>query len=157
MQWLRELALSYDLLGALALDAKRNDEAIGYFRKEVAVRTKVVAAEPTDIVRQRELAGSYGLLGSALAAADMSDEARSVYGKALSIIESYAATDPGNATWQIDLATCLYRLAQLGDEPRRRLERALAILRRLDAAGALSEDQKPWIPGLEQAIAAAAQ
>ena len=79
------------------------------------------------------------------------------YDRTLPIIEAYAATDPGNAIWQIDLATCLFRLAQIGDEPRARLERALAILRRLDAAGTLPEAQKPWIAGLEQAIAATAQ
>jgi hypothetical protein len=57
--------------------------------------------------------------------------------------------------WRIDLALCLYRLAELGDEPQPRLKRILAILRGLDAEAKLSSEQREWIPAIEQAIAAA--
>ncbi len=44
--------------------------------------------------------------------------------------------------------------AMVGDEPRARFERALAILRKLDAAGQLAANQKGWIQALEEGIAA---
>ncbi len=60
---------------------------------------------------------------------------------------------PSNVEWLLELAVLLYRLALLGDEPRPRLERALEIVRRLDAEGKLKPEQKAWPAAVEQALA----
>ena len=48
----------------------------------------------------------------------------------------------------------LNKLALVGDEPRARFKRALAILRKLDAAGRLAANQKGWIQAIEEGLAA---
>jgi hypothetical protein len=48
----------------------------------------------------------------------------------------------------------LNKLALAGDEPRVRFERALAILRKLDAGGRLASNQKGWIQAIEEGLAA---
>ena len=63
------------------------------------------------------------------------DEAVKEFRAGLAIIERYSASDPDNPRWQIDLVLALNKLALVGDEPRARFERALAILRKLDAGG----------------------
>ena len=57
-------------------------------------------------------------------------------------------------TTAIDLVLALNKLALVGDEPRTRFERALQILRKLEAAGQLAASQKGWIAALEQGLAA---
>jgi hypothetical protein len=53
----------------------------------------------------------------------------------------------------MDLVACLFKLATVGDEPRPRLERALAIVRKLDGEGKLTADEKSWIAYIEQGLA----
>jgi hypothetical protein len=48
----------------------------------------------------------------------------------------------------------LFQLALAGDEPRARLERALAIMRKLETEGRLAANQKFWIEYIRQALAA---
>jgi hypothetical protein len=55
------------------------------------------------------------------------------------------------------LAASLVRLAQAGDAPQPRLERALALLQKLDAAGKLDAEQKPMIANIQQVLAAPPQ
>jgi tetratricopeptide (TPR) repeat protein len=155
--WSRDLASSYDALGHLLMTEKASYEAAGYFEKEALLRKKLAAATTGAVERQRELVAAYGWMASALTAAEKPGEAAVPLRDALAVIETYAATDPDNPVWQSDLATCLVRLAQVGDEPQQRIARALTILRRLEAAGKLPEFQKAWIANLEQAAEAASK
>jgi hypothetical protein len=66
-------------------------------------------------------------------------------------------TDPDNAAWQSELAISLFRLAQAGEEPQPRLQRALALLQKLDAAGKLNAEQKPMIANIRQFLASPPQ
>jgi hypothetical protein len=103
---------------------------------------------------QRELALGYARLGFLWVEQDRKDEGKALLHKALVIRDRLGAADPGNAQWQIDIVMLLLGLAQAGEDPPARLARALEIVRRLEAEGKLTPDQKSWPQAIEQAIAA---
>jgi tetratricopeptide (TPR) repeat protein len=110
--------------------------------------------DPSNVQAQRDLLLSYNNIGGALLALGRTDEARNAYRAALAIAEKYAAAQPGEVQLQFDVALSLFQLADIGDDPKPRLERGLALLRQLDAAGRLNAGQKSWISLFEQALAA---
>ncbi len=59
------------------------------------------------------------------------------------------------AIWQTDLAYALYSVATAGGDVKPNLTEALAILKRLDAEGKLTSDQKKWIPMIQAELAKA--
>jgi tetratricopeptide (TPR) repeat protein/energy-coupling factor transporter ATP-binding protein EcfA2 len=153
----RDLALILDRIGnVLAADARHSD-ALASYRNSLAIREKVAALDRANPGAQRDLALSHDLIGTSLVALKRVDEAAAAFRASLAVIERYASNDPDNSRWQIDLILSLNKLALAGDAPRARFERALAIVRRLDAAGQLAADQKGWIQALEKTLAAMPQ
>jgi hypothetical protein len=106
---------------------------------------------------RRDLALTHERLAGLAAADGAHDDARASLRKAFALREQNAATDPDNAAWQSELAFSLFRLALAGDEPQPRLERALALLQKLDAAGKLNAEQKPMIATIQQVLASPQQ
>ena len=149
----RDVATIYDRIGNLMLADSRPDEALAIFRKGFAIREQIVSLDPRSTIAKRDLAISHDRIATALRALSRIDDARRQFRMGLSVIEDYAATDPANAVWQIDLVLCLNNLALIGDEPRARYERILAILRRLEREGKLTAAQKPWIEAAEKQLA----
>ncbi len=149
----RDVATIYDRIGNLMLADSRHQEALDIFRKGFAIRERIAGLDSRSTIAKRDLAISHDRIATALRALGRIDDARRQFHMGLAVIEEYAATDPGNAVWQIDLVLCLNNLAQIGDEPRARYERILAILRRLEREGKLTADQKPWIEAAEKLIA----
>jgi hypothetical protein len=80
-----------------------------------------------------------------------------LYRGSLAIRKVLAQKDPSNVQWQTDVVVSLYKLAGAGDNPRANLIEALAILKRLNAAGTLPPDKTGWIPRIEAALAKAGQ
>jgi len=87
-----------------------------------------------------------------LVAAGRREEALAAYQKSLGIREKLVAADQGNTQWQTELVVSLYKIAGFGEGRDANLNRSLEILRRLDAAGALSADQTGWITAIEEAL-----
>lgn len=150
----RDVALIFDRIGNIQAADARHAEALASYRDSLAIREKVAALDRANIGAQRDLALSHGLIGASLVALKQTEEAVAALRAGLTVVERYASSDPDNSRWQIDLVLALNKLALVGDAPRARFERALAILRKLDAAGQLAADQKGWIPALEKTIAA---
>ena len=75
------------------------------------------------------------------------ERAQIYYQKQLEIAERLARQEPGRADRQWDLVASLQRM---GD--RKSLERALAILQRLDGENKLTPQQRGAIPHLEAAL-----
>jgi tetratricopeptide (TPR) repeat protein len=138
---------------ARAVTLKRFDEALESYRKDLAIARKLAATDPGNPEWQHDLWVSHYKLGEVAVDAKRPEDALASYRDALAVLETLAASHPGRVRWQTDLVVNLFKLAQLGDEPLARLQQALAILRRLEAAGTLPENQKSWIPVFEQAIA----
>jgi tetratricopeptide (TPR) repeat protein len=135
-----------------------NDRAAArdFYRKGLAIRAKLVAADGADVQYRRDLALTHERLAGLAAADGAHDDARAALRKAFALREQNATTDPDNAAWQSELAISLFRLAQAGDEPQPRLQRALALLQKLDAAGKLNAEQKPMIANIQQVLASPA-
>ncbi|MCC6889060.1 MAG: tetratricopeptide repeat protein [Hyphomicrobiales bacterium] len=150
----RDLALIHDRIGNVLTAEQRYGEALASYRVSLAIREKVAAADRASIGTQRDTALSHDLIGTTLVSLKRIDEALVAFRAGLAIIEHYAAADAGNPRWQIDLVLSLHKLALLGDAPRARFERALAILRKLEAAGRLAANQRGWIEELQQSLAA---
>ncbi len=131
------------------------EPAIELYRKALALRQALSAADPANMSWLRDVALTQGRLGAAYQAAGRTGEARDAYRACLDLSERYAATNPANTTWQIDVVLYLYSLAFVDDAPRPLLERALAIVRRLEAEGRLNGVQATWKSYLEEALAAA--
>lgn len=130
----------------------RHEEALEFYRKSLAIREMIAAADRANFTARRDVALSHDLVATALFSLNRIEEARNVFLAGLAVIEDYARADPNNALHQMDLVIFLYKLAVLGDEPRARLERALAIIRRLDGEGKLNAAQKSWIEYIEEAL-----
>jgi tetratricopeptide (TPR) repeat protein len=127
-----------------------------FYRKSLAIRAKLVATDSADVQYRRDLALTHERLAGLAVADGAHDDARASLRKAFALREQNAATDPDNAAWQSELAVSLFRLAQAGDEPQPRLQRALALLQKLDAAGKLNAEQKPMIANIQQVLASPA-
>ena len=96
---------------------------------------KVATADPPISARSAILALSHDLIGATLVSLKRVDEASRSSAPGSPSSSAIRRADPDNPRWQIDLVLALNKLALVGDEPRARFERALAILRKLDAAG----------------------
>jgi hypothetical protein len=72
---------------------------------------------------------------------------------ALEICKKLTKKDPANALWQTDLAWSHFMFVRAAaDGWRRHAQDGLAILKRLDAEGKLTADQKGWIGAFEEAL-----
>jgi hypothetical protein len=136
-----------------------NDRAAArdFYQKGLAIRAKLLAADGADVQYRRDLALTHERLAGLATADGAHDDARAALRKAFALREQNAATDPDNAAWQSELAFSLFRLALAGDEPQSRLQRALALLQKLDAAGKLNAEQKPMIANIQQVLASPPQ
>jgi eukaryotic-like serine/threonine-protein kinase len=150
----RDVSLIQDRLGNIHAADERYEDALASYRASFDIREKIAAADRANFGAQRDMAISHDLIGTTLVSLKRMEEAAREFRAGLAIIERYSATDPDNPRWQIDLVLSLNKLALVGDEPRARFERALAILRKLDAAGRLAANQKGWIQAIEQGLAA---
>jgi hypothetical protein len=91
--------------------------------------------------------------GDALSALGATDQAMARYREGHAIAERLARAEPGRADYQWGLVVSLWRAADIAaDGGSEHLERALGILRGLDAAGALYPEQREWIPRLEERL-----
>jgi len=83
--WQRDLAVSYERLGAVTVSAGKLDDARGWFDKSLAVRNTLAEANPNNVTWQRELCTTLGEMS--LAAREPQEatrqlgEARSIYGQ----------------------------------------------------------------------------
>jgi hypothetical protein len=105
------------------------------------------------VIAKRDVGFSHDRIATTLQALGQVEDARAQFRRRLLVIDDYAATDPSNAVWQIDLVLCLNSLGQIGDEPRARYERILAILRNLEREKKLSTEQTTWIAAAERFLA----
>jgi tetratricopeptide (TPR) repeat protein len=117
--------------------------------QEQLVERRLVSGPSICDEQQRELSINEEQIGDVLVGQDHLDEALAAYRDALAIRKTLARNHPGNVLWETDLVVSLYKIACVGGETEANLSEALAILKRLDAAGTLPSDRKGWIPAIE--------
>jgi tetratricopeptide (TPR) repeat protein len=123
------------------------DRATARYREVQGILERLARAEPARADYQRDLSVSYNKMGDLYQALGQGEAAQAAFQQALDIRERLARAEPARADYQWDLAVSLWRVADFADDGGiAHLERALAILGRLDAAGALYPEQRAWIP-----------
>jgi serine/threonine protein kinase len=105
----RELATAYEKVGDVQGDPYSGSlgdttSALDSYRKSLAIREKLAAANPTNPAIRRELAASYLKVGSINWLQGKLDEAVDSNQKAVKINEEQVAADPLNIDLQVDLA-----------------------------------------------------
>jgi tetratricopeptide (TPR) repeat protein len=151
----RDLSVSHTKIGN-ALHARGDlPGALAAYRKGLAIRTVLVQMDQGNTEWRHDLSVSDKRIGDVLQAQGDLPQARAAYHDGFAIARALAQKDPGNVQWQTDLVGSLYNLATVGDAPKANLTQALTILKRLDAAGKLTAEQKGWIATIQAALAKA--
>ena len=149
----RDLSVSYERMGDLYRALGQGEAARAAYQQSLDIAERLARAEPGRADYQRDLSVSYNKMGDLYRALGQGEAARAAYQQSLDIRERLARAEPGRADYQCDLVLSLWRTADIADDGgAEHLERALGILRRLDAAGALYPDQREWIPRLEERL-----
>jgi tetratricopeptide (TPR) repeat protein len=155
-EWQGALAFCYGRIGDAVRFSDR-PRARDAYQKSLAIRAKLADADTGDLTLQRQVALIHERLAALSAADGSTDDAKASLQQAVAMREHIARTDPDNTLWQAELASSLMQLAAAGDDPQPHLQRALALLQKLDSAGKLAAAQKHWIGAIEQALAALPQ
>ncbi|MBH2042035.1 MAG: tetratricopeptide repeat protein [Comamonadaceae bacterium] len=138
-EWQRDLSVSFERLGDVAVAQGRLDEAGRTYGDGLAIRKKLTASDPGNTEWQRDLWVSYNKLGDVAVAQGKLDEAARAYGDGLDIRKKLAAGDPGNTQWQRDLSVSYNKLGDVAvaqgrlDEAARAYGDGLAIHKKLTA------------------------
>jgi hypothetical protein len=110
-------------------------------------------SDPGNAGWQRDLAVSHERIGDVEPDRDNPTEARTAFERALAIYESLLRANPENTFFLVSSTVPLMRLGDLDPNRRRAyFERALKILKDLDAAGRLEPRRKSSIARLESQL-----
>jgi tetratricopeptide (TPR) repeat protein len=154
-EWQHAVAVSDNKVGDILMAQGQTDDALVLYRHGQAIMQALVQKDPGNAEWQHALAFADSKMADMLSAKGDSAGALAMNRAALAIVKALAEKTPTDVQLQEDLVVCLYRIAALGDNPRANLSEALAIVKRLDAAGLLSAGRKAWAAQLETALATA--
>lgn len=131
-----ELANAYSQQAKALNSRGRIREAVEPYRKSIAIRERLLARNPQDVILRRSLMITYGNMGGNLGHPNYQNlgdtpGAIAAYKRALSIARELAA-DPADKLGQSDLAQALRLYASL-DLPREEYRESLAMLRESEA------------------------
>jgi tetratricopeptide (TPR) repeat protein len=117
-EYQRDLAGSYNNLGALYLDAEECQQVETAFRKALAIRKKLAITHPHQGEYQRDLTRTYNNLGALAGNRGRFEQAEAAYRKALAVQKKLADAQPEVVEYLIDLAgnycNLGYAMAALG-------------------------------------------
>jgi tetratricopeptide (TPR) repeat protein len=140
-----DLAWTYSEVGALSSREGRTRESLAAYQKGVALRERLFAIQPNDVVVERDLMMSYGHIGDILGSPflmNLGDPRGAIenYRKAEKIAESMVAADASNRQARVDLGIVVGRVGEVMQAPAdakeslAALERSIEILTKLHAA-----------------------
>jgi len=150
VQFRRDLSVTHEKIGDVQLARGEDERALDHYRQSLDIRESLRTGSTQ---AERDVAVSYTKIGDVRLKRGQREAAIELYRRALAIRDKLADTDPGNVQWQLDLVVTLVKLAEAGDDPRARLQRALAIARKLQAEGKLTGRQASWVSDLEKWLA----
>jgi hypothetical protein len=128
-------------------DVGQGDAARNFYQKALDIREQLVRQEPGRADFLNDLAVSCERMGDMARESGNSEAAQQYFTRALQIREKLVIMEPGRADFELNLVVSLSRL---GD--RSSLNRALDIVRRLEAEGRLSAGQSGWRQALERML-----
>ncbi|GAB7192887.1 hypothetical protein NUM3379_35960 [Kineococcus sp. NUM-3379] len=146
-EWQRDLSVSHNKLGDLALAAGDGAAARAHYEAGLGIRRRLADLDSGNTEWQRDLSVSHNKLGSLALAVGDGAAARAHYEAGLRIRRHLADLDPGNTRWQRDLSISHDRLGDLalaagdGAAARTHYEAGLSTARRL---ADLDPDNTEW-------------
>lgn len=148
--WQRGLSVLHERIGDVLMAQQNPSEALPQYQTSLAIREVIAKADPDNVSWQGDLALAFERVGVAFAGLKRTDEAEAAYQRALSISTSLLAHAPESADLLFGSAMPLIRLGMLhGAGGVHYLEKALAILRQLDASGRLDPRRRSMIGTIE--------
>jgi tetratricopeptide (TPR) repeat protein len=158
----RDLSIDLNKLGDVQLAAKTPDAAIDSYREALAIRERLVTADPSNAEWRRALMYSHYLIGSAYRAMPQhADDALAELRRAGELAAAEVARNPTNnaalddlARSHVDLAKTLAARHDLTGE-RAELHAALDIARPAAAGATATQDWRQLVDELEHALALA--
>ncbi|MCK6396489.1 tetratricopeptide repeat protein, partial [Zoogloea sp.] len=150
----RNLSVSYIKLGDLMKALGEGEAARRYYEDSLAIRQRLVQAEPGRADYQRDLSVSYERLGDLLGALGEGEAARRYYEDSLEIAQCLAQAEPVRADYQRDVVVSLIRIAAMDStQAAALLQEALSILRALKAGACEIPDLDSMIEYCERRLA----
>ncbi|MEP6903086.1 MAG: serine/threonine-protein kinase [Actinomycetota bacterium] len=153
-----DLASSYDYAGEALLLAREPQKAKNEFQKSLAINEKLAAESPADDENKRGIATSETNLGKADLQLGKYDAALKNQQKAQTILEEIVNNDKGNSVPRFDLANVFRQLGEISAKQKNSLQalamfnRALEILRQLDAENSVTANDKKLLSELQDKI-----
>jgi tetratricopeptide (TPR) repeat protein len=152
--WQRDLSVAYTKVGDVQVAQGHLPEALKSFRDNLAIAERLAKADPDNAEWQRDLAVSNERIGDLHQQRQDGREAIAAFERALAIYTDLLTKFPDNTYFLVSSTVPLSRLGELrGLAGRAYYERALKILKELDAAARLEPGRKPAIAWIERQLA----
>jgi tetratricopeptide (TPR) repeat protein len=152
--WRHGLSILHERIGDVLMAQENPSEALSQFQASLAIREVIGRDDPANVGWQSDLALAYERVGSVLATLKRDGDAEAAYRRAVGIYASLLARSPDNASLLFGSAMPLIRLGMLhGANGAQFYEKALAILKQLDAAGRLDPRRRSMITTIEKELA----
>jgi tetratricopeptide (TPR) repeat protein len=152
--WQRDLSVSQDKIGDMLRAQGNLAQALDSYSTSLAIRERLAATDPGNAGWQRDLATSHERIGDMARLNADPSEAIAAFERALAIYEALLARYPDNIQFLTFSVVPRLRLGTLqGPGGRPHLERALQILKTLDAEDRLDANRKGWIAQGEAQLA----
>jgi tetratricopeptide (TPR) repeat protein len=150
----RDVSVASNKVGDALLSQGDTEGALQRYRRGFEINERLSSANPASADRARDFGVSQIKIGDVLVSQGDRDGAMARYQAALQIFERLSAADPASADRARDVFLACLKLGEVNGE-RRWLERALTILRDLEARGALAPSDRPVVARLEAVLAGA--
>jgi tetratricopeptide (TPR) repeat protein len=149
-EWQRGVSVIHERIGDTLAAQSNHGEALESFQAALAIRQTLARLDPANVSWQGDLALGHERVGSAYANLKQNDQAEVAYERALAIYAALLERSPDNAGLLFGSAMPLMRLGMLhGANGVPYLEKALAILKQLDATGRLDPRRRSMIAVVE--------
>jgi hypothetical protein len=141
------------VLSCVAANSQATDPQLGRAEALVATEEQLYQRDPANVQQKERLAAAYFQLGNTLTMNAHFVEGLDAQKKALALREELVAKDPRNIRWQMLVVQSLMVLVFDPNEGNEHAKRAVAIMRKLDAAGQLTPGQKELLNMAERMAA----
>ncbi|MDI6026920.1 caspase family protein [Corticibacterium sp. UT-5YL-CI-8] len=98
-----DLSMALERIGDILVKQGKDDDALDYFGKELAIRRAITAEDPKNSIWLRELSVSLNKIGDALHNIGSYEKALQSFDEGLTIAKELTLKDPSNLGWKRDL------------------------------------------------------
>lgn len=153
-EWQHGVSVVHERIGDVLMAQSNPGEALTQYEASLAIRQVIARGDPDNVSWQGDLALGFERVGNAFAALKRNEDAEAAYQRALDIYASLLGRSPDSASLLFGSAMPLIRLGILhGANGAPYYEKAVAILKQLDATGRLDPRRRSMITTIENYLA----